>query len=377
MENEAKKKQRQRGRGSIGKVTGSPFLYIWYRNNGKTIRESTRSESKMVAEALLSRRITEAADGIPPVQEQKKFRYEDARAALIADYEREKRSSLLTRADGRKDICGLTQLDGYFSGRRLAGITSDDVEGFIKQRQEEEGAGAAIINRSNALLRRMLKLMHRKNKLGTIIWVPMLPEPEPRQGFLAPKKFAELENAMQEDLRPVLYYLYITGCRSNAAKQIEWPQVIFDGDKVEILLRAAQVKNKEPLLLALDEKLAAPLRNTPREKRVGRLFNTTNLTKAFRKACVAVGLGKWRDPKDHDKGYDGLTLHDFRRSGVRNLRRAKVQEDIAMKISGHKTASVFKRYNIVDSDDLHEAMQKTTAYLANSLQITTSDPAKS
>jgi hypothetical protein len=62
---------------------------------------------------------------------------------------------------------------------------------------------------------------------------------------------------------------------------------------------------------------------------------------------------------------------------VRNLRRAKVQEDIAMKISGHKTASVFKRYNIVDSDDLHEAMQKTTAYLANSLQITTSDPAKS
>jgi integrase len=204
-----------------------------------------------------------------------------------------------------------------------------------------------------------------------------LKEPEPRQGFLAPKNYAELENAMQEALRPVLYYLYVTGCRTNAAKQIEWPQVIFDGDKVEILLRAAQVKNKEPLLLALDEKLAAPLRDTPREKSVGRLFNTTNLTKAFRNACVAVGLGKWRDPEDHDKGYDGLTLHDLRRSGVRNLRRAKVQEDIAMKISGHKTASVFKRYNIVDSDDLHEAMQKTTAYLANSLQITTSDPAKS
>jgi integrase len=368
MENEAKKKQRKRGKGSVGRVKGSPYFYIWYRSKGKTVRESTRSESKMVAAALLARRVTEAADGLPPAQEQKKFTYEDARATLIADYEREKRASLLTRADGTKDICGLKKLDAYFGGRHLADITPDDVEGFIKQRQDE-GAGAAIINRSNALLRRMLKLMQRKNKLRAVIWVPMLKEPDPRQGFLAAKKFAELERAMQEDLRPVLYYLYITGCRSGAAEQIEWPQVIFDSDKVEILLRAAQVKNKEPLLLALDEKLAAPLRQTPKEKRVGRLFNTTNLTKAFRKACVEVGLGAWRDPKNHDKGYDGLTLHDLRRSGVRNLRRAKVQEDIAMKISQHKTPSVFKRYNIVDSDDLHEAMQKASAHVANSLQI--------
>jgi integrase len=368
METEAKKKQRTRGKGSIGRVKGSPYFYIWYRSKGKTIRESTRSESKMVAAALLARRVTEAADGLPPAQEQKKFTYEDARATLIAHYEREKCSSLLTRADGTKDICGLKKLDAYFGGRHLADITSDDVEGFIKQRQDE-GAGPAIINRSNALLRRMLKLMWRKKKLRAAIWVPMLKEPEPREGFLAAKKFAELESAMQEDLRPVLYYLYITGCRSGAAEQIEWSQVIFDGDKVEILLRAAQMKNKEPLLLALDEKLAAPLRQTPKEKRVGRLFNTTNLTKAFRKACVAVGLGQWRDPKNHDKGYDGLTLHDLRRSGVRNLRRAKVQEDMAMKISGHKTANVFKRYNIIDSDDLHEAMQKTSAYVANSLQI--------
>jgi hypothetical protein len=56
-------------------------------------------------------------------------------------------------------------------------------------------------------------------------------------------------------------------------------------------------------------------------------------------------------------------LHDLRRSGVRNLRRAKVAEDIAMKISGHRTTSVFKRYNIVDSDDLHDAMQHVSEYV--------------
>ena len=88
--------------------------------------------------------------------------------------------------------------------------------------------------------------------------------------------------------------------------------------------------------------------------------------KAFRKACVAVALGKWRDPKNHDAGYDGLTLHDLRRSGARNLRRAGVSEDIAVKITGHRTRAVLARYNIVDSDDLHEAMQKVGRFVAPS-----------
>lgn len=373
VKDETKKKQRTRGKGSVGKVTGSPFWYIWYRSNGKTIRESTRSESKMVAEALLSRRITEAADGIPPAVEEKKFRYEDARAVLLADYEREQRSSLLTRADGKKTICGLVQLDSYFGGRRLAGITPDDVRGFIKQRQDE-GAGAAIINRSNALLKRMLVLARREGKLRIIPYVPMLPEPEPREGFLYPKQFAALRDAMPEILRPILTYLYLTGCRVGAAKKVDWSQVIFEGDKVEIALRAKQVKNKRPLLLPLPEDLAAVLRATT--TRTGSVFCATNLTKAFRKACVAVGLGVWRDPKNHDAGYDGLTLHDLRRSGVRNLRRAGVSEDIAVKVSGHRTRAIFSRYNIVDSDDLHDAMKMTSEFIANSLQIASDNPRK-
>jgi hypothetical protein len=87
-------------------------------------------------------------------------------------------------------------------------------------------------------------------------------------------------------------------------------------------------------------------------------------------------LGKWRDPKNYDAGYDGLTLHDLRRSGVRNLRRAGVSEDVAMKISDHRTRSVFSRYNIVDSADLHDAMKKASELIANSLQIASVDPRK-
>jgi hypothetical protein len=62
--------------------------------------------------------------------------------------------------------------------------------------------------------------------------------------------------------------------------------------------------------------------------------------------------------KGSQRKYIGLIVHDLRRSGVRNLRRLGVQQSIAMRISGHKTRSVFERYNIVDEADLADAASR-------------------
>ncbi len=74
-----------------------------------------------------------------------------------------------------------------------------------------------------------------------------------------------------------------------------------------------------------------------------------SLRKAWATACRRAGLQ--------------VLFHGLRRSGVRNLRRAGVTESAAMKISGHKTRTVYERYNIVDVSDLRDAVKKLDMFI--------------
>jgi integrase len=73
--------------------------------------------------------------------------------------------------------------------------------------------------------------------------------------------------------------------------------------------------------------------------------------KAWRNALAAAKLPKER------------LFHDLRRSAARNLRRAGASETEAMKVTGHKTPSMFRRYSIVTDDEAASALLKVDAML--------------
>ncbi len=63
----------------------------------------------------------------------------------------------------------------------------------------------------------------------------------------------------------------------------------------------------------------------------------------------------WKEATEK-AGCPDLLLHDFRRGAVRRLSRCPgISQELAMKLTGHKTPSVFQRYNIVDFQDLQNA----------------------
>jgi integrase len=358
--------RRAKGEGSLLLLKGCKIFYAQFYQNGKQVRVSTGKKVKQEALTELRRLMGRAEQGLVPVTELRKITYGQLREALIANYQEKGNRTLYQTVDGVETIGGLKALDTFFGftdknpGPPVTTITTDTGRAFAK-RQLAAGFSTATINRSLACLRRMLAIAREDGKLQSVPFIRLLKEPPARRGFVTQKQFDELLAALPSHLCPLVQFLYWCGCRLGEARAIQWEQVNLK-ERI-IRLEADQTKNETARVIPLPSLVAEELSRI--EPKTGTVFDATNLRTEWARACTAVGLGKM-EKQESDEGnkwqrYTGLIIHDLRRSAIRNMVAAGNPENWCMAISGHKTASVFRRYAIVSTADITTAMQRVEA----------------
>jgi len=154
----------------------------------------------------------------------------------------------------------------------------------------------------------------------------------------------------------VLDFGYYTGWRRREVSELTWAEVDFGGGVV--LLDPERSKSKNARLLPL----SLPLREVI-DRRAA--LRHPALPWVFHKDGVSVG--DWRKTWNRAcrlAGFPEKRFHDLRRTVARNLVRSGVPERVAMALLGHKTRSVFDRYNIVSEADLKQAAGRLAYYVS-------------
>lgn len=218
-----------------------------------------------------------------------------------------------------------------------------------------DGRKPATVNRELTALKRMFTLAMKAGKLASRPHIASLAEDNAREGFLEPADFASVREHLHTDVADAATFAYLTGWRKGEATTLEWRDVNLAAR--EIRLRSENSKNKRPRVVKLAGELLALLehRASVRQLDCPLVFHRAgkplgDFRKAWATACEAAGFA-------------GILFHDLRRSAVRNMVRAGVPERVAMRISGHRTRSIFDRYDVTSETDLDAAAERTALYV--------------
>jgi integrase len=381
-----------RGDGRIFRRKETSLWWCAYYLRGREYRESTGETDEQKAERFLKRRLKEvgadqigARAFIGPRQE--RVTVGQILDALERDYRLRDKWSFRVAS-------GVKPVRNYFGNCRAIDVSAGSVSTYI-QGLREQGYKSATINRWTQLLRQAFKIAIRDKHLSASPYIPRLSEVgNERQGFFETAHFEMVAAKLPVYLRDFARFGFLTGWRKSAIQTLRWLDV---GEDV-IYLQAKNSKTRKPETVPLEGELQAIIERRRAEavlkssgdvpRFVEHVFHRDgrrigDFRKAWATACCAAKIGQMVCSKcDGDVSeqhtcescvvtwkaeqlkYAGPLFHDLRRTAARNMVRAGVPPQIAMKITGHRTDAMFRRYAIVDEEQKREALAKTQAYLA-------------
>jgi integrase len=357
-----------------------PYWYA-FMFNGQRIQESTKQFDKNAAKDLESARRTALARGEAGISPKKieRVRVAELLDKYLADLAKRGKCVARTRSHYKHVAADFGK---YFADE----LTNEKLDAYFDAKRTEGYAVFSIMNRisfvkSAYLLAKLeppkLRQLSREERTNT------------RTGFFSKQEVESICERLADELADFCRWGYCTGMRFGSIAALRWEDI--DDENGEMNLPGKYTKNNEPLKLPLEGDLGVVIeRRRAARKLEGQMPATLVFhrngepVKQFRRewiqACIAAGVGKFVCPKcgqesstgqevrmcSHCRNpklkYVGRIFHDFRRSAARDMIRSGVPQRIAMDVTGHKTQSMFQRYNITDTDDLRDALRRTQLY---------------
>jgi integrase len=343
-------------RGDGRKFKRGTIFWCAYFIHGKEQRESCKTTDPKVAEkhlrACLKRAHASEVDPTRPfltVRDRNRT-VNDLLNGLKTDFELRGKAS-------PQNLSNITRVKADFGRMRALALTPEGLANYVRDRLTE-GYAKASVNRWTQTLRQAYTLA----ELPAPKIVHLDESDNVRRGFFSEPEIRRVMAALPANLADFVLFGWLTAMRKGEIASLRWEDV--DGDT--LALRGEHSKNGEARTVPLTGELAdlierrRALRNGPlvfhRKAQPVREFR-----KAWATACRLAGV-------------PGRLFHDLRRSAVRDLVRSGVSQHVAMTISGHKSPSMFRRYDISSDADKRRAFEQVEEYRKTTRENTLANP---
>ena len=345
------------GFGSIYRRGGRWAVEFW--KAGVQHRESARTTSEQEAIAHLRRRVEESNQGRYVSARAERLTVADLLKLVTTDYAAAGNRSARTL---KYRVAALASELGHL---RATKVSASAVEAY-KAKRLSDGKAKATINRELACLRRAYKLAERSHppliSANRVPSIELYREDNVREALLDHADYVALLAHLPAPIDDAVTFAYLTGWGRAEVFGLTWREL--DRARSLITLPPARSKNGELRELPLSRALSALIEKRWQTRLVSGpsgppacewVFHrdggpVRDFRSAWWKAVQAIGK-------------PGLVFHDLRRAALANLVRSGVGEQVAMRISGHRTASVFRRYRIISTDEVFAALNRAESRL--------------
>ena len=366
-----KKEKKRRNRGAFRRVIGkdqrgrnlySPGWYIRFTDlNGKIVWKAVpEAKDKREADLILAEKKGEIAEAKRSgfVKASRPGMTFGELIDAFLNYSKEHKRSY------DADVVNVRPLLAFFGkDRKAQTINREQVEKFITWRQgqpKQHGGGAlkpATINRELAVLKTAFSraVANTWIERTPCAGIKMLKENNIRSRILTDDEYSRLLFAAADHLKPIIRLAWGTGMRRGEILGLTWDRVDLKGGWIN--LRPEDTKTNEGRKIPLSPELVSMFREVKAAKAgqiavaVGPVFRQGDPRTAFVHACQRAKI-------------EDFHFHDLRHCFVTRSRREGYQDRRIMSITGHKTMSVFTRYDTVDREaeetELREIVRKAS-----------------